>query len=110
MNRRTALKNLLLMLAAGAGALRPRSERFYVAGARFFPSQERLRAGDSVALVSTTVRGARAIAVETLDGARIGWVPRALIARMDAAGARRATLSEVSLHRVPWRWYRLTAG
>ena len=45
--------------------------------------------------------------VEDMHGVQIGYVPRALLAEIDAAGACRAALVEVRPHGVPWRWYRV---
>lgn len=111
MNRRTAVKTLVVMLLpSNTRVFMRRAQCFYVAGARFYPPNERLRAGDAVTFVSTMVRGAHAYAVEDVDGARIGWVPRSLISKIDATGARHARVVEVSLRRVPWHWYRLAVS
>jgi len=111
MNRRAAVKNLMVMLVPSTTRVFTRRAQYlYVAGARFYPPNERLRAGDAVAFVPTMVRGAHAYAVEDVDGAQIGWVPRSLISKIDATGARRARVVEVSLRRVPWRWYRLVVS
>jgi hypothetical protein len=111
MNRRTVLKNLMVFVTSsagvGAGVLTHRVEHFYVAGARFYLPKEKLRAGDVVALVPAIVRGQYALSVEDVDGTQIGWVPRPLVAKIDASGVRRAKVVEVSLRRAPWRWYRL---
>ena len=111
MNRRTLLKNMMVVLfASGAAGSTRRAETFYVAGARFYPPNEQLRVGDFVSLVPATVRGELAYAVQDIGGVRIGWVPRSLIAKIDAGGAHRAEVIEVSLRRVPWRWYRLAVS
>ena len=98
----------MMMLAGSVITWRGRRrESFYVAGARFFPPNHRLVAGDAVALVPAIVCGKRALRVEDMHGVQIGYVPRALVARVHAAGMRRAALVEVRLQGVPWRWYRL---
>jgi len=35
---------------------------------------------------------------------------RSLITKIDAVGAHRAEVIEVSFRRVPWRWYRLVVS
>ena len=110
MNRRTLLKNVIIVLAGGVAGSTRRTETFYVAGARFYPPNERLRVGDFVGLVPTTVHGGLAYAVQDSDGVRIGWVPRSLIAKIGTASAHRAEVIEVSLRRLPWRWYRLAVS
>ncbi len=107
MNRRTLLKNMIVVLAGGVAGSTRRTETFYVAGARFHPPNERLRVGDFVDLVPTMVHSGLAYAVQDFHGVRIGWVPRSLIAKIGAASAHRAEVIEVSLRRLPWRWYRL---
>jgi len=110
MNRRTLLKNVIAVFASSVGGSTRRGETFYVAGARFYPPNERLRVGNFVGLVRTTVHGELAYSVQDIGGVRIGWVPRSLILKIDAHGVHRAEVIEVSLRRLPWRWYRLAVS
>jgi hypothetical protein len=75
--------------------------RFHVAGARFHQSTETLLAGDELRLRRGQFRGEVCYSVLTIDGAKIGFVPRKLVPLI-ARGAT-ARVFSVDPHAVPWK-------
>ncbi|HSY49246.1 MAG TPA: hypothetical protein VLC46_10580 [Thermoanaerobaculia bacterium] len=111
MNRRTVLRYLATLPFAAATPRflhrAPHRASFFVAGARFFPRHDELRAGDLVLLEWRTVKGKDAYAICDVAGRQIGWVPRRLISAIASAPTQTARLTTVAPDGVPWRWYRV---
>ena len=111
MNRRDVLRYLATFSFAAAIPRFlhrvPHRASFFVAGARFFPHHDALRAGDLVLLERHTLKGEDAYAVCDVAGRQIGWVPRRLIAVISSASTPTGRLTTVAPDGVPWRWYRV---
>jgi hypothetical protein len=80
----------------------------YVAGARYNEPLGDLNAGDVVELRRIKVEGTLAIGVFRSEQ-QLGWIPKSMLTAVPPH-LTRATLSRVSLHAVPWRWYQLALG
>lgn len=116
MNRR---RMLAMTITAGlglavttTGVSIPRQVRgrraFFVAGVRFHTISKMLATGAPVRLVRVVWRGEPCLEVRTIDGARIGFVPRSMLSAVGAMDIQDSRLSTVDRDAVPWKRYEVT--
>ena len=80
---------------------------FFAAGVRFQPSVSVVTNGEIVSLRRENVAGTPAYAILVPNGARIGYVPKAIAQGLGDAEAWDGCLQAVDKDGVPWKRYKI---
>ena len=116
MHRREVFKYLAALFAFSSSCSPTRRDpvtllderTFFVAGARFYKRALDVSTGDRVAIKPAMFGRERCLEVLTMSNERIGYVPRALVSKLNDAHIVESYISSSNTHAVPWKRYAVT--